>query len=252
MQLYSLRNLDLSLDEKLGQLAAMGYTGVETIGDHGLSADEMNALLRKHGLQAVSSHVGLQALESNLDGVIAFNSAIGNATLAVPVPFVQWDQRPTDAAGWRQVGRLLDKLGKRCADAGMRLLYHNHAWEMERLGGKLAIEWMLEEAKPEHLQLEPDVAWIARGGVDPVEFLKQHAGRCPCVHAKDLAPEGQSEEEKGFADVGYGTLDWKAILPAAKAAGAEWYIVEHDMPLDAMRTARRSVGFLKESLSTLG
>lgn len=251
MQMYTLRNLEQSLDEKLGRLAAMGYSGIETVGDHGVSANEMNDLLHKHGIRVISSHVGLAALESNLDNVIAFNSAIGNSTITVPVPFAQGEQRPATSADWLQTGRRLAKLAKQCAAAGMRMLYHNHAWEMEIIDGKRAIEWLLEGANEGNLQLEPDLAWIVRGGADPLAFLAQYSGNCPCVHVKDLAPEGQGEAEKGFADVGYGTLDWKSLLPAAKAAGAEWYIVEHDWPIDAMRTAQRSADYLKQALHSV-
>jgi sugar phosphate isomerase/epimerase len=246
VQLYSLRHLSVSLDEKLAQVAAIGYAGVETIGDHGLSPSEMKALLEKHRLQAASTHLGLKALESNLDGVIAFNQAIGNRTLTIPA--IPQEQRPADAAGWLQLGRKLDALGQRCAEAGMRLLYHNHAWEMAELDGQLALDWLLEGAGSNHLQLEPDLAWIVRGGADAAQLLQRYRGRCPCIHVKDLAPAGQNEEEMGFADVGYGVLDWATLLPASQAAGAEWFIVEHDLPKDPLKTIQRSFEFLRERL----
>ena len=67
VQLYSLRNLDMPFDEVLGKVAEIGYTGVETVGNHNLSADEMNALLTKHGLKAVSAHVAISAMDQDLD-----------------------------------------------------------------------------------------------------------------------------------------------------------------------------------------
>ena len=48
VQMYSLRSLDESLDEVLAQLAAIGYPGIETVGNQGVDADEMQALLDKH------------------------------------------------------------------------------------------------------------------------------------------------------------------------------------------------------------
>ena len=36
------------------------------------------------------------------------------------------------------------------------------------------------------------------------------------------------DEERSFAEVGQGILDWKTIFEAAEAGGAEWYIVEQD------------------------
>lgn len=243
VQLYSLRMLPDSLDIVLGHVADAGYRGVETIGDHGMAASELQALLHKHALQAVSSHVQLAALEKDLDSIIEFNQAIGNQVITIP--FLAQELRPTDEAGWAALGERFGKLGKRLAEVGMRLLYHNHAFEMERINGKLMIEWMLDSTDPAYLQWEPDLAWVVRGEADPVALLKKYAGRCPRVHVKDLAPAGQGEDEKGFADVGDGTLDWATLLPAVRAAGAEWYIVEHDLPRDPLRTIRRSFDYLK-------
>src|SRR5437762_9827954 len=118
VQLYSLRNLTLSFPELLAQVAAIGYTGVETTSNHGCTIDEMRALLDKHQLQVASAHVGLPLLEADLAGVIAFNKGVGNHTLVVP--WIPEAARSTGAAGWQELGRKLDGFGQRCADAGMR------------------------------------------------------------------------------------------------------------------------------------
>ncbi|MCX6049676.1 MAG: sugar phosphate isomerase/epimerase [Chloroflexi bacterium] len=247
LQLYTLRNLTLSFPELLAEVAAIGYKGVETTSNHGCTVDEMRALLDKNQLQVVSAHAGLPLLESDLDGVIAFNKGIGNNTLVVP--WIPEAARAGGAEGWQALGRTLDGYGQRCADAGMRLLYHNHAFEMVEIEGKVAIEWLLDAAKPQNLGFEIDLAWVARGGQDGVKLLQQYTGRCPRIHCKDVAPAGQNEDQMGFADVGHGTLDWSALLPAAKAAGAEWYIVEHDLPKDALASVKRSFDFLKQQLA---
>jgi sugar phosphate isomerase/epimerase len=241
VQLYSLRKMTEPFDTVLGQVAAAGYAGVETIGDHGLSAAAMNDLLQKHNLKVISTHVQYKALIEKFDAIVAFNQAIGNTVITLPVP----PERPTEAAGWRLLGALFDALGARLADKGMKLLYHNHNFEMVAYDGALALTWMLDAAKPEHLGWEPDLAWIVRGQADPLALLKQYAGRCLRIHAKDLAPAGTGEDEMGFADVGHGTLDWNALLPASKAAGGEWFIVEHDLPNDPIRTITRSYNFLR-------
>ena len=96
VQLYSLRNLQLPFDEVLSQVAAIGYTGIETVGNHKLSAAEMQALLDKHGLKVVSTHAPIAQLESDPESVIAFNKAIGNNVLVVP--FLAPDDRGKDGA----------------------------------------------------------------------------------------------------------------------------------------------------------
>ncbi len=242
VQLYTLRKLEEPFDTMLADVAEIGYTGVETVDNHGLTADEMRAMLDKHQLQVASSHVGMAALEDNFDAVTAFNRAVDNQMLVIP--WLPLPLRPQDAAGWRAIGGRLDRLGRRCQDAGMKLIYHNHDFEMTRYDGKLAIEWILDSVDPENLGFEPDLAWIAAGGADPLALLSEYSGRCPRVHAKDLARPGESDNEKDLADVGYGRLDWDALLPAIENAGAEWLIVEHDLPPDPLDSIRRSYGFL--------
>ncbi|MCB0188539.1 MAG: sugar phosphate isomerase/epimerase [Caldilineaceae bacterium] len=246
VQLYSLRNVQMPFDELLGKVAEIGYTGVETVGNHNLSIDEMKALLEKHGLKAVSAHVPITAMEADLEGVIAFHKGIGNDTIMVP--FLAPDDRAKDSAGWSALGKRLDTIGQRCRDAGMRLLYHNHAFEMESIEGKLAIDWLMEGASATNVGFEIDLAWVVRGGQDGVAMIQKYSGRCPRVHCKDLAPAGENEDQMGFADVGHGTLDWSLLLPAAKAAGAEWYVVEHDLPKEPLVSIRRSFDFLKGQL----
>jgi sugar phosphate isomerase/epimerase len=228
VQLYTLRKLSDSFDDILAAVASAGFRAVETVGTHGLSTEQMQEKLMAHGLRVVSSHVALNALKDNPDEVIAFNQANGNTTLVVP--YLMPDQRPNDAAGWRELGRTLAGLGRTCREQGARLLYHNHDFEMQTFDGQLAIDWLFADAAPDELDFEPDLAWVVRGGQDPLAVLERYAGRCPRVHVKDIAPAGQNQDEDGWADVGSGTLDWARYLQAAKQAGAEWFVVVHALP----------------------
>jgi sugar phosphate isomerase/epimerase len=243
VQLYTLRSLTLSADEQLGAVAAAGYAGVELAGNLGHSAESLRALLDKHGLRAVSAHVPLQTMESDLPEVVRFHKTLGNDTLIVP--WLAEAERSPTAAGWRALDERLDRLGRRLRIADMRLLYHNHDFEMVLIDGKPAIDWLLAGADPQNVGFEADLAWIVAGGQDAAALLQQYSGRVPRVHAKDL---GDNPAERGLADVGSGRLDWETILPAVLAAQAEWIVVEHDQPLDPIASIRRSQAFLAEKL----
>jgi sugar phosphate isomerase/epimerase len=250
VQLYSLRTLPGSLEEILAQVAAAGFTAVETVGDHGCTATEMRVLLNKHGLRVIATHLQLDALRENLGEIIAFNRAIGNDTLVVPyIPYLVDEKR---ASVFQESGQLLGELAVRCQAEGMRLLYHNHHWEMIEIDGKLALDWLFDSVG-ESLAFEPDLAWISFAGIDPVALLQRYAGRCPLVHIKDLAPKGERPEDEikdgvVLADVGYGTLDWPRLLAAARDAGVAWYIVEHDNPRDPIASISRSLTYLRQQL----
>lgn len=243
VQLYSLRNYTKDFAELIATVAGVGYKAVELVGMPDAKAADVAAVLQSHGVSAVSAHVGIQGMRDDLAGAIAFHKAVGNSHLIVPAPPSELREN-SDAAAWRALGAELGGYAARCADAGMVVGYHNHWWEMTEVDGKRCIDWLFEGDPSGKVFFEPDLAWAAKGGADPLALLKQYAGRCPRVHAKDLAKPGENADQMGLADVGYGVLDWDALIPAAKAAGANAFVVEHDLPADAVASVRRSFEFL--------
>lgn len=242
VQLYSLRNYG-SFEEQLKVVSNAGYTAVETVGTHDLSQTDMQALLDQYNLKICSSHVALGELESNLDFQMAFNKSLGNDVLVLP--YLGDADRPSSAAAWQALGERIGKLAQACASKGMSLLYHNHDFEMQVFEGKTALEHFFEGGGSD-LGVELDLGWVARASRDPIEFAEKFSGRVARVHVKDIAPAGENADQDGWADVGHGTLDWASILPAVKKAGAEWFVVEHDLPKDPKQTIERSMAFLKE------
>lgn len=243
-QMYTLRDYG-TLDEQLGAVQAAGVTAVETVGMQDTDAETLKTLLDKHGITAISTHAQLADLRSDVDAVVAFNKAIGNNVIVVP--YLPEEERPTDAAGWVTLGEELAGLNEKLKAEGMTLAYHNHDFEMAQFDGRTALEIMMEAAG-EDVMAELDLAWVARGGLDPVEYLGRFDDRIFAVHAKDNAPEGEAEDERGFKALGQGTLDWATILPAADAAGVDWYIIEHDQPLDAAAVVKTGAEFLTTNL----
>lgn len=71
---------------------------------------------------------------------------------------------------------------------------------------------------------------------------KKYGKRITAVHVKDLAPEGEKEDEGGWADVGTGTMDWPAIWAAIQNfTSAEIFVMEHDNPSDHSRFAQTAI-----------
>lgn len=244
VQLYTLRDHG-PLEDRLAAVQAAGVTAVETVGTQDMEATDLKALLDEYGIEAISTHAQLADLRADLDAVAAFNREIGNDVITVP--FLPEDQRPADAEGWRALGAELAEISTALQAQDMMLAYHNHAFEMAEFDGQTALEIMMDAAG-EDVMAELDLAWVARGGLDPVEYLGRFDGRLFAIHAKDNAPEGEAEDERGFKALGEGVLDWDAILPAAEEAGAEWYIIEHDQPIDAAEVVMTGATFLTEHL----
>lgn len=244
IQLYSLRNY-ADLDRQLDALAETGFRYVETIGSHLADARGTRAKLDARGLAAPTGHVGMADLRTRLDWVADQARTVGIEELFMPA--VPPEERDQPADRWRKVGEDLAEMAERLAGHGIRLGYHNHHWEMKPYeDGRRPLEILFEAAQGSKLTWEADVAWLVRGGVDPVEWLERYRDRLTAVHVKDIAPEGQNVDEDGWADVGRGVLDWRTLWQEARSRGAHWMVLEHDKPKDAVAFARNSYAFLRD------
>lgn len=245
LQMYTLRNSG-TLEQQFAIAQRAGFHAVELVGDQGVSAGEMKRLLSQYRLKAIADHVQLDDLQNDPAAIIAFNKAIGNKTLVMP--WLKLEVRPDSAEAWQQLGKTLDTLGKQLNAQGMTLAFHNHNFEMKKYDGKTALDILMESTQPENLKLELDVAWASRGGQDPAAILSKYKGRIFAIHAKDNASIGVRDDEMNFAPAGEGLLAWNEVLPAAKAAGTQWYIVEHDKPKDAESIITTANRFLQQQL----
>jgi sugar phosphate isomerase/epimerase len=152
--------------------------------------------------------------------------------------------RPTDGAGWRALGARLQNAGAPVVAAGLKFGWHNHDFEFVALPDGTIPQTALFEGGPD-LAWEMDVAWVVRGGSDPLAWIDAHKTRIIAAHVKDIAPVGQNTDEDGWADVGHGTVNWGAIMPALRAIGVENFVMEHDNPSDHARFARRALASAK-------
>ena len=239
-QLYSSRNFPPQA-ATLKMLAEVGYKDTEGFG--GLYSDDASLAaldegLRANGLTMSTGHFGLPMIEANPDFVIKVAKAVGMKK--VYCPHVQAADRPLDGAGWRAFGARLEKAGAPLKAAGLGFGWHNHDFEFA--GGADGTVPMFEIlAGGPTLEWEMDVAWVVRGGSDPLAWIAAFKGRITAAHVKDIAPKGENLAEDGWADVGHGTVDWTAIMAALKAAEVQYYVMEHDNPADDRRFATRSL-----------
>jgi sugar phosphate isomerase/epimerase len=233
LQLYTVRD-DAAKDfaGTIRHVAEIGYSGVELAGHGGLSPHALKSLLDEHGLAVVGSHIGIDAMESEMARVIDENLTIGNTHIVVP--YLSADRRE-GADGYRRTAAKLNALGETASSYGITLAYHNHAFEFEPLeNGEFGLDIILQNTDPSLVKAEVDTYWVLVAGQDPVAFINKYSGRIPLVHIKDRDPVDGS-----FAEVGTGNLPLDAIIEASQTAGAVWLIVEQDSckrpPLDSVR-----------------
>ncbi len=237
-QLYSARNFP-PWGKVLDLLAGLGYREIEGYGGVYGEPAAFRAALDRAGLAMPSGHFGIEALEDGFDHVRATADALGIGLLVCP--YLEADRRPRDAAGWRTFGERLARIGETAARHGYGFAWHNHEFEFVPLAdGSLPMEHLLAAAPA--IGWEMDVAWVVRGGSDPLPWIERFGRRIVAVHVKDIAPPGEGLDEDGWADVGHGTIGWPALHAALRSGTkARHYVMEQDNPNDIARFARRSI-----------
>jgi len=246
-QLYSSRNFP-PLPGTLAMLAKAGFTAVEGYG--GLYADpaalgDLVTAMKAAGLTMPSGHFGLAQIEASPDFVIEVAASLGMSK--VYCPYVMPDDRPTDAAGWRDFGARLQAAGAPIRAAGLGFGWHNHDFEFKPTSDGTIPQVAIFEGGPD-LEWEIDVAWVLRGGADPLAWITRYASRITAAHVKDIAPAGGAPgplAEDGWADVGHGTMDWPGLMASLRGAGCDLFVLEHDNPADHLRFATRSLASVK-------
>ena len=165
IQLYSLRDeLAKDMDSTLKRVKEMGYDYVEFAGFYDKSAEEIKALLDKHGLIAVSMHQSLDPYFSeNACEFIKFVNTLGIKYSAVP-----WMDRAVfhDEARYADFVDKMRKAQKLLSANGIALCYHNHDFEFEKEGGEYVLDRLYNDI-PE-LMTELDLCWVKYGGEVPV------------------------------------------------------------------------------------
>jgi sugar phosphate isomerase/epimerase len=209
VQLYTVRNaLAEDFDGTLVQIAGFGYTQVEPFQFVNFLDGLRN--LGKHGLSAPTTHVGL--LSGDQDAIFAAAKELGIETVIDPhVPAERW-QSEEDI---KQIAAELSAAAEKAAGYGLKVGYHNHAFELESvIGGKHGLEILADNLAPE-VGLEVDTYWAYAGGADVPALLRRLGDRVFALHVKD--GDGSMDTKKQVA-VGSGSLPVWNFLDAAPDA----------------------------------
>lgn len=243
LQIYSIRDHLTTKEDfiaSMKKLADIGYTAIEIAGVRAeISDEEIKSVCDELGLQIISAHIPMDVFDADFDGAVQKLKTWGAALVAMPVP-PRWVREGGD---WSKFAAKSDALGDKLAKEGITLSYHNHSFEFQRYDGKLGLETLYTEAKPENLKTQLDLCWVQRGGGCPVTFINTYAGRMPTIHYKDFMIVNN---ELWLAPVGEGNLDWDRIIAATLEAGVDYVIVEQDDTHDdAFGAVASSYNFLK-------
>jgi sugar phosphate isomerase/epimerase len=237
LQLYSMRDCSDQI-ALLAQLPALGITTVEGYGGVYGDPTAYRAAMDANGISMSSGHMGLDDIEADFEATMDIITTLG--ITRVFAPYLEEKDRPDTAAGWAALAQRLNAAAQKYAGRGITFGWHNHDFEFVTLAdGNTPIDILLDAAPD--ISWEADLAWIVRGGGDPIKYIQRYGPRLSAIHVKDIAASGTNVDQDGWSDLGAGTMAWAALLQACRVASDDLiYALEHDKPSDPVGYATRS------------
>lgn len=224
-QLYTLRDFMVTPQEiasGLKKVREMGYTAVQTSGLGPIAPEELRTIMDGEGLTCCATHIGFESMRDNPEQVIEEHRALGCVIAGIgglPGQYRSYE-------GYKSFAAEASKVAERLAEGGIKFVYHNHAFELERYAdGRTGLQILYEDSDPAFFLGEIDTYWVNHGGGDPVSWIEKLSGRMPIIHFKDKAVKN---DQAVMAEIGEGNLNWPAIVKACGEAAVEWYVVEQD------------------------
>jgi sugar phosphate isomerase/epimerase len=244
LQLYTLRDvINTDVKATIKQLADWGYTKFETYGYNngqlfGMSSKDFNDYVKSLGAQVVSGHYGIDVVRGDWSKAVDDAKAAGQEYMVLP-----WIDPPNRTAdGYKKIIEDVNKAAEVTKAAGIRMGYHNHDFEFQKIGDKTGFEMLMEGLDPTNVSFELDLYWVVRAGNDPEQIFTKYPGRFEQWHVKDM---DKATPEKN-ADIGTGSIDFKKLFTFADQAGMKhWYVEQETYPVDPMTSTKNSIEYLK-------
>jgi len=225
--------------QAIEDVAALGFPGIQlranVLKEFGPKPEALRELLEEHKLTMVALSSGNLNIDAPEADELAKHLANARFVHDVGGLYLQvTDARPrareVTREDYRRLGRLMTELGKRTADLGIPLGYHNH---MDSLGERPEeVDWILAAADPRYAKLELDIAHYLQGGGDPIQAIERYHDRHLFLHIKDLEtvhPSAPNQKTYRFVELGRGRVDLPGVFAALRKIGFRgWAVVELD------------------------
>lgn len=247
-------------EQAIDDVAALGFRGIQlrsnAVEKWGERTAELRERLQKKGLALLCFSSGTvdadsarqkEYIETHVKHA-RFVQALGGRTLQLI------SRRPADrgpsALEFQRLGLLLDEVGKRTLELGVRLVYHNHMRGIGEAPDEVAR--VLDATNPKLVSLLLDIAHYQQGGGDPVAAVSRHKDRISVLHLKDVVsplpgdarPARQSYR---FVELGRGQVDVPGVIAALEKLS--WNgpaVIELDAVTDPARTPKDCAAINKQ------
>jgi sugar phosphate isomerase/epimerase len=202
-------------------------------------------LSQRHQLPALGMSYGANmwkrdehsAILIEITSLVGRLAAVGGRTLGISVGNAG---KPKTEEQLDAQAALLRKTMAVCRDHGVVPNLHNHIYEVA--DGERDLKGTLRRI-PE-VKLGPDLNWLLRAGIDPVDFIRRHGKRIVFAHLRDQKSDGRWPEA-----MGEGSMDYAAVGQALRETGFSGDLaieLAHERGFELTRPLRESLKMSRE------
>jgi sugar phosphate isomerase/epimerase len=199
----------------------LSYAGIdavelmENVLRHDDSVSRISGLIKRYNLPVAGSSYGAdfwdkqqhQKILQDIKLIIPRLRQLNGKILGISVGAAKNKKTESDLDAQAS---MLKQVFKICNDNNIQPNLHNHTYEvaddMHDLKGTLA--------RIPDVKLGPDLNWLIRGGINPLDFINRYGSQITYLHLRDQYADGKWTEY-----LGQGVTDFTAIAKALKEQG---------------------------------
>lgn len=249
MQAYTFRNhFPTNVTGTLDTIKLFGITELEGNVPKGMTAEAFRKLCDERGISIISTGIGFEQLDKNLDDFIK-TAKIPGAKYVMCAWIPHKDRFHFSLDDAKKAVGAFNKAGKIFKENGLTFCYHDHGYEFQPYETKTLFDYIVQNTNPDDVSFEMDVLWVLHGGADPVALLKKYKKRWKLIHVKDLKKGIKGDMSGGTPaenDVvlGEGQANFPEIFKVAKKIGIKHYFIEDESNFE-MVNVPKSIAYLK-------
>jgi inosose dehydratase len=243
--------------QAIDDIAALDFPGIQlranAIAEFNNSAQAVHDLLDQHQLKLVAFSSGDLDVDAPEEAQLATHTDHAKFTRDAGGSYLQvTSARPKNRLitddDYKNLGHMLTDLGKRTADIGIQLGYHNHMGSLGQGPGE--VDKIMDAADPRYAKLELDIAHYFAAGGDPAKAVEEYRGRLLFLHIKDVVTTVPAADNNNqayrFVELGRGEINLPAVFAALQETQFRgWAVIELDGPTDPSRTPKQSAEISK-------
>ena len=250
------RDISPALNRIFSDLAYAGFDGVELM-EQPLRSEvytkQIGEFIEEHKIKLYGTSYGAAMWDKNVfnktyedvDQIFTNMASVGGKTFGVSVGQTRGRLKTEEELDTQ--AELLKKIISLGRNKGITLNLHNHTYEVENnmhdLRGTLK--------RIPDIGLGPDLNWLLRAGVNPIEFLKEFGKQIIYLHLRDQLSNGKWPESVGEGDVCFREI--ADTLDEIKFKGIATIELAHESGFVPTRPLRETLKMSREHLrNTMG